>query len=64
MTSPTTGKEMPILKRLRKFEVKGQKVYARVEMYYCRESNEHFTDSWLDNKNLEVINSRLKEKRC
>lgn len=55
MKSPITSKEMKIQKRKETFRYKGKEVPIMYHYYLCEDSGKEFTDTELDEINLNQI---------
>jgi len=62
MKSPINGEEMELVIKPTIFTYKGKEILIDYNFYFCKESNESYTDENLDNINFtQVVSSYLKK---
>lgn len=61
MKSPTTGKEMKLIKQKREFEFRKEKFTIIYHSYRCDESGEQFTDTALDELNMNQVYNQYRD---
>lgn len=62
MKSPITGKEMELRKDARKIEFRKEHFTVVFHYYYCKDSKEQFTDTTLDELNMNQLYNQYREK--
>ena len=60
MKSPLTGKEMKLMSELSTLTYRGIEYDVIHHFYLCELTNEQFTTTELDEKNLEELNKQVK----
>lgn len=62
MKSPITGKEMELRKEAREIEFRKENFTVVFHYYYCKDSKEQFTDTTLDELNMNQLYNQYREK--
>jgi putative zinc finger/helix-turn-helix YgiT family protein len=62
MKSPITGKEMELRKQTRPIEFRKETIEVDFHFYYCKDSKEQFTDTKLDELNMNQLYNKYREK--
>ncbi len=62
MKSPITGKEMELRKEQRSIEFRKENFEVVFHYYYCKDSKEQFTDTALDELNMNQLYNKYREK--
>lgn len=62
MKSPITGKEMELRKEVRLIEFRKENFEVVFHYYYCKDSKEQFTDTTLDDLNMNQLYNQYREK--
>jgi putative zinc finger/helix-turn-helix YgiT family protein len=62
MKSPITGKEMELRKEVREIEFRKENFEVIFHYYYCKDSKEQFTDTLVDELNMNQLYNQYREK--
>lgn len=61
MKSPITGKEMELRKEVREIEFRKETFEVDFHFYYCKDSKEQFTDTKLDELNMNQLYNKYRD---
>lgn len=62
MKSPITGKEMELRKEVREIEFRKETFEVDFHFYYCKDSKEQFTDTKLDELNMNQLYNKYRDQ--